>query len=662
MLTRMILALFGATVLSGSLSAKVTEEEILGLMIPPTYSNVALSPDGKRAAATVRVDRDNNMILMDISNPRKPVVTYSLRQTDGESIQAIRWANNERVMYTTSLTQGGQNEEFLSGRIYAINYDGKRGRVVMGPGVGVSSFSLGDIIDLMPEDKYRILVRSFSFFGDRGANFEEINIYNGKRRTIATSPFDAGALFADSQNRARFAIAQREEDLSIVYAYKPDPDGDWIEFDNPFDADVDFLAINDSGTKAKFQKNDFGDSGIIELDLQTMDYQVISSHPKVTPSTVVTAEGEDGDEVVAVFYEPNNRIVDYVNPDARWSKLHKRLAASFPGMSVGFSINRDSPKSLMTVWSDRQPPRYFLLDTEQPSATYLFDSRPDVDADDIAERKAYWVEARDGLEMQVYVSRPVDAGEGPTAAVVVPHGGPFGIRDGWSFDSFAEIIVRQGYTVIQPNFRGSSGRGEQFVTMGYQRWGMEMQDDITDATLWAFEEGLADPDKTCIFGWSYGGYATLAGIIKEPQLYACAFAMAGVYDLPLMERRGDTNDTEGGREFLRQAIGENRDDMEARSPAYNVENIITPLFIAQGKADIRVPVQQFYSLKNSLDEAGIPYGELLISNEAHSLYNPDNIVKFWMTLSAFLDKHIGPDAAGKLDTPRSAELTGQVSE
>ncbi len=644
-----------ALTLSAVASGSVTEEEILNLVLPPQYSNVALSPNGQRAAATVRVDRDYNMVILDISDPRQPTVTYSLQQNQGESINSIRWANDERVMYTTTDTQAGQNEEQLTGRIYAINYNGKRGRVIMGAGVGVSFFSFGDIIDLMPDDKYRILVRSQPFFGDRGPIFEILNIYTGKRSTVETSPFDAGQLFADSKNRARFASKQFEEDLSFVYAYKPDPEGEWVEFENPFDAEVDFISINDSGTKAVFRKNDFRDSGIIELDLETREYRFLSSHPKVAVSNWIVEEGEDGDEVVAVIYEPDSLQIEYLNPDSRWVQLHKGLSASFPGMAVFFTLDEDRLKSLMTVWSDRQPARYFALDPWQPSAVYLFDSRPGVDADDIGTRQAYWIEARDGLDMQVYVTRPANAPEGPMPAVVVPHGGPFYQRDGWSFDGFAEIIARQGYAVIQPNFRGSGGRGEQFVEMGFKRWGLEMQDDVTDATLWAFEEGIADANRTCIFGWSYGGYATLAGVIKEPELYTCAFAMAGVYDLPLMERRGDTNDTEGGRTFLDQAIGSDRTDMEARSPAYNVESIVTPLYVAQGKADIRVPVQQFYSLTNSLDEAGIPYESLLIPNEAHTLYNPENIVNFWQTLSTFLDKHIGPESAGKARQSAASE-------
>ena len=182
-----------------------------------------------------------------------------------------------------------------------------------------------------------------------------------------------------------------------------------------------------------------------------------------------------------------------------------------------------------------------------------------------------------------------------------------------------------------------------------------MQDDITDATQWAFEQGIADPERTCIYGWSYGGYATLAAVTKEPELYTCAYAMAGVYDIPQLYRRGDTNDTRGGREFMRQAVGESREDMIARSPAYHVENIVTPLFLAHGKADIRVPIQQYTVLAKNLDEAGVEYESLLISNEAHTLYAPESRRAYYNALTDFLGQHLGPNAPGKSGQYASVE-------
>ncbi|MEO0617011.1 MAG: alpha/beta fold hydrolase, partial [Pseudomonadota bacterium] len=329
-------------------------------------------------------------------------------------------------------------------------------------------------------------------------------------------------------------------------------------------------------------------------------------------------------------------------------RVWKRLHASFPGQHIRIADrSRDGSTALISVYSDRQPARYYLLDTEAFTARYLFEAKPEIDPEEMATKEAFWIEARDGTPFQLYVTRPVDAPDKPLPTVMVIHGGPHGPRDTWSFNLEAQLLASRGYVVIQPNYRGSGGFGFQFERSGYRKWGREMQDDVTDATLWAFEQGIADPVKTCIYGGSYGGYATLAGITREPGLYACAFAFVGVYDLEMMKVRGDIPDSEGGRTYLDVALGTDKEDLKARSPANHVEKIITPLYIAHGKADKRVPVQQFYNLRKKLDAAEIPYEELLVAREGHGFYALENRVRYYNELLDFLEAHIGPNAPGK---------------
>ena len=659
---------------SAQADVTLSDEEIMVFApVNAQYESVALSPDGQRVAATVQIDRDFNLVIMDVSEPRQPKVTYQGQPPRNESINEIRWISNERLLYWTTLTRTGQNEEQLSANVYAINFDGKRSGQLMGPAAGPSYFLPTDIIDTLPEDKYRILVRTRSLLNDRSQVFEELNVFTAKHRVVDASPFSEGSALAeggaatllpDSGNRARFALYQSPETLAVEYAYRPDPEGEWVDFESPFVGSIEFIRMNDEGTTAIFQQNDMGSAGIVELNLETKEFAYLSSHDRVTVTDYVTESDNAGTRIVAAWYEPDRPTVDYIEPDSRFARLHKRLQASFPDAAVDFKMPvAGNSKTLMRVYSDRQPSRYFLLDVDTPSATYLFDSRPQVDAEQMGSREAYWVTARDGIEMQVYVTFPpgYDPVQGALPTVINPHGGPFEIRDSWAFDAHAQLIASQGYAVIQPNFRGSGGRGDQFVALGQKRWGREMQDDITDVTYWAYEEGISDPARTCIYGWSYGGYATLAGIVREPELYACAFAMAGVYDLPLMERSGDIRRAESGRTFIRLAIGDDREDMIARSPAYHVENIVTPLFVAQGRADMRVPLAQYESLLSNLDEAGIPYDSLLIANEGHTLYAPESWVAYFRALLGFLDEHIGPESAGKAVRTSDASSEGPAA-
>ena len=645
-----------AALMSLTAHAELTEQELDNFVYQPKYSSVSLSPDGKRLAANVRVGDDYNMVIMDITEPRKPKVTYQFKQINDESIVGIRWVSDKRLLYQTTDTRSIQKEEQLTGRIYAIDYNGKRGALVMGPTTGRSIFLLNNIVSRLPEEKRNILAMTSSVFGDRAQQLERINIYTGVHDVVATSPFSRGGLFTDSKGRARFASMQDESDLKVYYAYRASEDSDWVKFENPFEADVQFLDINEDGSKILMIRNDTFKTGVVELDTATMAHRVISENPKSSVRSIIwNRTNEDDVTIEGVVYEPGEPVVDFVNSDSNLVRTYKRLMASFPGHRVVLSGGREEQtKRLLTVYSDRQPPRYFLFDMEAFTAQYLFDQRPGVDADEMAPRKPYWITARDGVDFQLFVTRKEDV-EGPQPTVFVIHGGPFGINDSWSFDAEAQLLASKGFTVIQPNFRGSGGRGQQFTTMGYKKWGLEMQDDITDATQWAFEQGIADPERTCIYGWSYGGYATLAAVTKEPELYTCAYAMAGVYDIPQLYRRGDTNDTRGGREFMRQAVGESREDMIARSPAYHVENIVTPLFLAHGKADIRVPIQQYTVLAKNLDEAGVEYESLLISNEAHTLYAPESRRAYYNALTDFLGQHLGPNAPGKSGQYASVE-------
>jgi dipeptidyl aminopeptidase/acylaminoacyl peptidase len=203
------------------------------------------------------------------------------------------------------------------------------------------------------------------------------------------------------------------------------------------------------------------------------------------------------------------------------------------------------------------------------------------------------------------------------------------------------MLANRGYLVMQVNYRGSGGFGEQFEKSGYRLWGTTMQDDITDATLWAVEEGLADRERLCIYGGSYGGYATLMGITREPDLYRCGFAYVGVYDLRLMKKSGDIARRKSGQEYLDEALGSDEADLIARSPVTHVSKIKAALYVAHGKKDDRADVKNYYALTKALDEAEIPYKSLLTDKEAHGFWDLSNKEKLYGEMLTFFEENIG---------------------
>ena len=255
------------------------------------------------------------------------------------------------------------------------------------------------------------------------------------------------------------------------------------------------------------------------------------------------------------------------------------------------------------------------------------------------------LKSRDGLDLSGYLTRPLGQEQGKNLPLVVyVHGGPFGVRDYWGYDPTVQMLASRGYAVLQVNFRGSGGYGHAFEVAGYRQWGGTMQDDVTDATKWAIEQGIADAKRICIYGGSYGGYAALMGAAREPDLYRCAIGDAGVYDLRLMLTRGDIQDTTYGVNYIKEAIGDDTSLLAARSPITHIDKIKASLMLIVGGQDKRVPPIHGESVRAALGKRGIKHEWLYQRTEAHGFYDEKNIEDMYVRILAFLDASIGGKA------------------
>lgn len=203
-------------------------------------------------------------------------------------------------------------------------------------------------------------------------------------------------------------------------------------------------------------------------------------------------------------------------------------------------------------------------------------------------------------------------------------------------------MASRGYAVLQVNFRGSGGYGHAFQRAGFKQWGGAMQDDLTDATRWAIQQGITDPKRICIYGGSYGGYASLMGVAKEPDLYRCAVGYVGVYDMPMMYGRGDIQHWQSGTNYLEDTLG--RDNLEVISPTRLASKIKVPVFLAAGGEDKRAPIEHSEKMEKALRDAGVPVETLYFDTEGHGFYTEEHNREYYTRLLAFLDKHIGSGA------------------
>jgi dipeptidyl aminopeptidase/acylaminoacyl peptidase len=223
----------------------------------------------------------------------------------------------------------------------------------------------------------------------------------------------------------------------------------------------------------------------------------------------------------------------------------------------------------------------------------------------------------------------------------VPHGGPMGINDDWFYDNDSQFLASRGYLVLQVNFRGSSGRGVNFIETGYHQWGTGIQRDLIDAVKWAIAEKYADPKRICVYGGSFGGYAAMMTVIRAPGMFKCAVGYAGIYDMAMRYKKGDTQESKGGRSALRVEMGDDVADLDANSPDKLADKIDVPVLLIHGEDDQRAPIQQAEAMRAALDAAHKPYEWLVKPGEGHGFYDEKNNIERLTRLQQFLEKNIG---------------------
>ena len=342
----------------------------------------------------------------------------------------------------------------------------------------------------------------------------------------------------------------------------------------------------------------------------------------------------------------------FFDPESEEARLVRSLEQAFEESTVRVtSRTSDGGMLLVEVDNDRNPGDFYLYDTKAKQARYMISRRDWLDPAAMAEMRPVTLKARDGLPLHGYLTVPKGSDGKGLPLVVMPHGGPYGIADVWGFDAQVQMLAAAGYGVLQVNFRGSAFRGRDFAAAGARQWGRAMQDDITDATRWAVQQGIADAERICIFGGSYGGYAALMGVAREPTLYQCAVGYIGVYDLPLMYGQGDVRDERTGMAFLRDWVGA-RDGLASVSPVHLADRIQVPVFLAAGGEDERAPIEHSRRMERALRQAGVPVETLYYDTEGHGFYVDAHRVEFNERLLAFLSRHIGAGAG--VTSPRAS--------
>ena len=638
----------------------------------PKYSEVKISPDGKYLAIVVPDPQTGEARkgLAIISNDDQHKVTASFHVKDRKQLLQYWWVNDNRILASTAFQSGSFGYDVPSGdgELFAINADGTQQLQLMPTGASAGRKLMGGtphdsemtfffrMLDRDTGDPEHILV----YGGTRGLNagYQQTNqifsldIYTGEIHKVATSPVSEGYLIPDNHHQIRVAVGEDENTGDTKALYRSDDGkgdwqdlGSWLKGMDPAGDEVGPMAFM-SDDKGLYWYGRTADTtlGLFTLDPVAGKMDTLFSDPALDVNDVIWSfDWSKPYRPIAVETMPGLPQIHIVDPDDLKAQYLAQLYKAFEGQRVEITSNsRDHSMMVVHVRSDTNPGDWYVFDTKTSHVNYLFSDREDIDPKQMAPMQPVEFQARDGLTLHGYLTVPPGSTGKNLPLIINPHGGPHGVRDEWGWDSEVQFFASRGYAVLQVNYRGSGGYGSKFQDLGYLHWGTTMQDDLADAVGWAVKQSIADPQRVCIYGGSYGGYAALQSVIRYPDMYKCSIGYAGVYDLTLFKHHGDTHHYASGRKFLDVVHGNDQEQMKKDSPAYNAEKIKAALFIAYGGEDIRVVPENAEELMAALDKLGKRYEKLYEPHELHGFYMPEHRADLYTRMLAFFDKYIGP--------------------
>jgi dipeptidyl aminopeptidase/acylaminoacyl peptidase len=639
--TRIISHIFFLLVLLSSIlnSEKSIAASVEDFSKHAQYHNVKISPDGKHLAALATIKGSKNLVFLETATNK---VTYALNAENKSQVESYYWINNERVVIQVEQRRGALEKPINMGEIYALNYDGKKKKMIFGyranGGLNVSADG-GFLIDKLVDDPKHVLIqkRRLSNRTDTLARLVKLNIYNGREKVIKTAPMPYSKFLIDSNGQPRFSSGVDKNHNTKLF-YSKGSGEPWQSFGKDISGDftpISFTEDNDSiyALKSKNGKP----QGLYKYNLDTQAETLLYQSKVADPTYTVKS---DLNKVYGVRVDEDYPKYVYIDDNLRDAQLHKALYQAFKGDNVLItSKTDDGEKVIVHVSGDRNPGAFYLFNTKNMTTKHIFNARPWITANEMAASEPFRIKSKDGLVLNGYLTLPLGKDKNlPT--VVLPHGGPQS-RDYWGYHPQVQMLANAGYAVLQVNFRGSTGYGKKFEQAGFKNWGTKIQDDIILATNYLVQQGISDKNRLCIMGTSFGGYSALQSAIREPDMFKCAIGIAGVYDLPMLYNEGDIKLAKWGDSFLDKVVGTDVKVQKEQSPVYNVDKLKAAIFIIHGEDDQRAPIEHAEALKASLEAINYPFEWLVKDKEGHGFYNEDNILESNKKILSFLDKHIG---------------------
>jgi dipeptidyl aminopeptidase/acylaminoacyl peptidase len=596
----------------------------------PTIRRPVLSPDGHRIAARSVADGKTTLLVLNADQPEEAAKGVPLGKM---TVSDLDWAGNQRLLLQVRLTEkipGGDEIPYL--RLVAIDVETGASRVLDRRSRGIYA---GDVLYSDPSGSWALVASQDDLFSY--PSVKRVDLATGDARVVERARDGVWSWYADDKGTVRAGIAYEGSGWTIWYRDKPEDKLRVVHGKFPKDDDSTVDRFIFRGNHSWIITNErTGRFGLYKYDVETQTIGETLFENADVDLDDVYYDSVTGD-VSAVTYQDDRSRVSWLDSDMK--ALQTKLDRALPdSMNIPIGWSRDEKRALVWSFSAADPGRFFLLDRATSQMHPVVEPYPEIDPEQLTAVKPIRYQARDGLNLRGYLTLPRGREAKGLPLIVLPHGGPFA-RDDWEYDPLVQLLANRGYAVLQPEFRGSTGFGKDFVSKGYGEIGKKMQDDLDDGVDWLAKSGQIDPKRVCIVGLSYGGYAAMWGAIRNPERYRCAVSWAGPSDLPAMMRydRSQFSAKRYYREWRKQFSKD--EDLNAVSPVNFADRFRVPLLIGHGEEDKTVPPKQSRKMVEALQKAGANVTPIFYKESQHD-FGSSKDLEDWMTrLEAFLAKY-----------------------
>ncbi len=603
----------------------------------PFITRPTLSPNGKMVAGLVELKGEPYIVSFNLIGEKRNGVSVSVPDT--MEVSWVRWVNDENLLVGVSAILPVDGESWTVTRTLGINVETQAVTKLLWDLKGQN----GADVTWMPSDGSNdVLIAAqdsiFSNLHQFWPSVYKVNVTNGKKTKVGYGKTNVMDWSVDAAGNVRAGVGYDDETQTSTLYYRPTGSGNFKQIDRAKlkqneNLRVPFMYIPDTNNGYVMHDNDKGQTSIYEIDMSTGNDVGTVFVPKEGEVDSVMVS-YDGTKLLGATTTASQDNIHWFDKDM--ATLQSNFDKTVKGKKASIvSFNRDQSKMLVRVDRPDNPGLIYYYDNNQGVLTRISYVNESIGSKTLSPVKMIKYTARDGLGIEGVLTLPKDKEAKNLPFIVLPHGGPWG-QDTLDYDYWTQFLASRGYAVLQPNFRGSTGYGTEFLNKGKGQMGFAMQDDIADGVKWAVDQGIADPKRVCIVGASYGGYAAMWGVVKDPDFYRCSISIAGVAAL-----RREVNDFGGStRENLFQRQWkEMTPDFDAVSPIKFVDKIKAPLLLIHGKKDLTVKHVQSEKMYGAMKKAGkdVEFVSVLLAD--HYFTRQEDRLTLLTAMEAFLKKH-----------------------